>query len=408
MRIVVYPHTMEIGGSQLNAIEIAAAVQQLGHEVTLFAEPGPLVATAERLGLEVRPIPLERRRPSLHVMQLLVDFVRRRGVDVVHGYEWPPALEAWLGPQLRLGTPAVGTVMSQAVAPFLPRSLPLLVGTEQIRRDCARHGHRDVTLLEPPVDVEANSPAIDGRAFRAALGLGPDALLAVVVCRLVRELKLEGLLSACRTIGELAKEGWPVRLAIVGDGPARSEVEEAAARANERAGARVVVLVGPLMDPRPAYAGADVILGMGSSALRGMAFAKPLVVQGERGFWERCDETTLPRFLEGGWYAVGDGGDGAARLRAELLPLLADPELRGRLGRFSRDLVVERFSLAHAARIQIGVYERAVARRGRPAAAELARTAALLGAYKLRRRWERLRGSAATDDFNALRAQQGS
>ena len=41
MRILVYPHDLGIGGSQLNAIELAAAVQRLGHEVIVYGRPGP-------------------------------------------------------------------------------------------------------------------------------------------------------------------------------------------------------------------------------------------------------------------------------------------------------------------------------------------------------------------------------
>ena len=40
MNIVIYTHTMEIGGAQFNAIEIGAAMQRLGHKVLLVAEEG--------------------------------------------------------------------------------------------------------------------------------------------------------------------------------------------------------------------------------------------------------------------------------------------------------------------------------------------------------------------------------
>ena len=102
---------------------------------------------------------------------------------------------------------------------------------------------------------------------------------------------------------------------IVGDGAARAEVEEAAAAANARAGRRVVVLAGQLGDPRPAYAAADVVLGMGGSALRGMAFGKPLMVQGEGGFWELLTPESAPMFLRQGWYGIGSTATGAAAER---------------------------------------------------------------------------------------------
>ena len=402
MKIVVYAHSMEIGGSQLNAIEIGAAVQRLGHDVVLVGEPGPLAATANSLGLEHHVIPERRQRPSLKVMRLLVGLVRQRGIDIVHGYEWPPAVEAFLGPQLMLGTRTVATVMSAGVAPFLPRSFSLIVGTEQLRQSCFSQGYQRATLIEPPVDVFANSPEVDGRAFRTEWDIDLDVPLVVVVCRLARELKLEGLRTACRSIGQMASEGVPVQFVIVGDGPVRGEVEAEAVRANALAQRRAVILTGELQDPRFAYASADVMLGMGGSALRGMAFGKPLIVQGERGFWKRCDEDSIGQFLHDGWYGLGDDDDGEFQLRQQLLPLLEDPVLRARLGQFSRGMVVDRFSLSHAARVQVEVYRQELARRDSPAKSDVVRLVAGLGQYKIRRRWERVRGTAPADDFNAL------
>src|SRR5262245_12407455 len=111
MRIVVYPHDLSIGGSQINAIELAAAVRDRGHEVLVFAVPGPLADHIERLGLQLVPAADARRRPAPAVMRQLTELVRERRIDLVHGYEWPPALEAYYGPFLRRGVPAVCTVM---------------------------------------------------------------------------------------------------------------------------------------------------------------------------------------------------------------------------------------------------------------------------------------------------------
>ena len=402
MRIIVYAHSMEIGGSQLNAIEIGAAVQRQGHEVVLVGEQGPLASKAAALGLDHVLIDDRRRRPSLPVMQKLLGLVRHRRIEVVHGYEWPPAIEAWLGPGLLSEAVPFATVMSGDVAPFLPHKLGLVVGTRQLQRRCVTRGFADVTLIEPPVDVEENSPTFDGSDYRASLGVGFNTVLVVVICRLARELKLEGLISATRAVGQLVREGVAVRLLIVGDGPVRNEVESAVDEANALAGSEAVLLGGEARDPRPAYASADVILGMGGSALRGMAFGKPLIVQGERGFWQLCDDSSVGRFLEGGWYGLGDGGDGAARLREELLPLVREPDLRMRVGSFSRDLVVSRFGLGNAARVQIECYERVLNTARRPAVSEIARTLGGLARYKAVRRWHRMRGTIAGDDFNAI------
>ncbi|WP_206681081.1 glycosyltransferase family 4 protein [Actinomadura sp. J1-007] len=161
MRILVYPHAMEIGGSQLNAVELAAAVRGLGHEVAVVSEPGPLVERVTAAGIEHVPLPADRRRPSPSTVRLLRGLAERRGFDVVHGYEWPPGIEAFHAMRGRRGAAAVCTVMSMSVAPFLPPALPLVVGTEEIRRTVLeRRGGRPgaVHLIEPPVDVAANAP----------------------------------------------------------------------------------------------------------------------------------------------------------------------------------------------------------------------------------------------------------
>ena len=67
MRVLVYPHAMELGGSQLNAIELAAAVGNRGHQVIVLSEDGPLVEAVHRLGLEhVRLDPTVRWLKSIY------------------------------------------------------------------------------------------------------------------------------------------------------------------------------------------------------------------------------------------------------------------------------------------------------------------------------------------------------
>ena len=298
-----------------------------------------------------------------------------------------------------------------AVPSFLPRTVPVTVGTQDLERQAEDAGFSSVVLLEPPVDVAANSPDYDSSSFRAEFGLDSSAPLLAVVCRLAYELKLQGLLAACDAVGELVHAGTNVHLAVVGDGPARREVEEAAEAANKRAGRRAVVLTGQLADPRPAYSAADVILGMGGSALRGMAFGKPLVVQGERGFWELLTPESAPVFLQQGWYGVGSAANGRAsgalKLRQILQALLDDPDTITQLGEYGRALVVERFSIDHAAAVQEDLYARAADASNRPSIPQLAADVAHTGWGVLRhqgprklRRWSGR--NVPTDDFNAV------
>jgi glycosyltransferase involved in cell wall biosynthesis len=411
VRVLVYPHTMEIGGCQLNAVETAGALRDRGHDVSVISAAGPLVELVGRLGLTHIPLdPRSRRRPSPRAAAQLTRLVREQKFDIVHGYEWPPGVEAFAGPRLRLGLPVLCTVYSMAVAPFLPHSMPLIVSTDNIRLRAEAAGHAQVTLVEPPVDTRANSPEFDPGSFRKEYGLDPDVPLLAVVTRLVPELKLEGILAACAAVGNIAASGTPLQFVIAGDGAARAEIEKAAAAANAQANSRVVVLTGQLGDPRPAYAAADIVIGMGSSALRAMAFAKPLIVQGEYGFWELLTPDSAPMFLRQGWYGIGsdagDRGASTARLEKILSGLLVDRAAWPKLGGYGRKLILERFSLDHAAAMHEQLYLAARESPGRPSAPRLGgdilRSGALLATYKVHRKFQRWRGTAPVDDFNAV------
>lgn len=415
MRVLVYPHTMAIGGT-INAIEIAAAVRDRGHEVTLLARPGPLLREADSRGLDrVGLDGAARRRPSFAAVRQLNRLARELRLDLIHTYEWPPAVEACAGPRWRLGVPAVATIYSERVAPFLPRGLPLILAAQKYLEAAAGAGHTPVSVIEPPVDIHANSPDFGPGPFRSGLGFD-DAPLIVAVTRLSHESKLEGLLAACDAVARLAISGVKAQFAVVGDGAARGDLEEAAAAANAAAGRRVVALTGELADPRPAYAAADVVVGMGGSAVRGMAFGKPLIVQGVHGFWRLLTPDTAPEFLDQGWYGVGPPGTGraesAACLERVLRDLLEGTAERERLGSYARSLVTARLSLERAAVAAEEVYAAAVAGAGRPHArrAGLDAVSSWTGAvrHQARRRWQRRRGiPVPLEDFNGPPPPQG-
>lgn len=402
MKIFVYPHDLDMGGSQLNAIEIAAAVRDLGHDVSVYGRPGTLVSRIAELGLPFVESPRPGRRPSAGIVADLRSRIRADGVDVVHGYEWPPALEARIACLGGRAT-SVATVMSMAVAPFIPRAMPLTVGTDQIAATERLAGRRQVSVIEPPVDIHLNRAdgIADLEGFRRQHDI-PLGTQVVVVGRLAAELKLEGLLTAIAVVPTLSRD---TVLTIVGDGPARDQVAAAAATANARAGRRAVVLTGALDDPRPAYELADIALGMGGSALRAMAFAKPVVVQGEQGFWSTLTPQTLEQFRWTGWYGVGDGvSTGATRLEKQLRPLLDDSATRGALGAFARHTVATSFSLEAAAVHQVEIYRRAVDDRGSRRVHPVTDTRAVLdlAAYKVRRVTARRLGRGRSDDFNTV------
>jgi glycosyltransferase involved in cell wall biosynthesis len=240
-----------------------------------------------------------------------------------------------------LGHRAVARALGRADAAFCLTRLdmacvaPLLAGPERLR------------YLPPFVDVPA-AGAADCASARAALAarLGLDAAPAWLVA--VGMMRAGDKLESYRRLGvalaRLTAPDW--RLLVVGDGPARPEVEAALAPIARRVG-----YAGALA-PRAlaaALAAADVCVWPAANEAYGMALLEaqasglPVVAGNERGVPD----------------VVGDGVTGllcppgdAAAFAAAVDRLLIDAGLRRRLGEAARARVAaERSVAATAARL---------------------------------------------------------
>ncbi|MFF5084502.1 glycosyltransferase family 4 protein [Actinoplanes sp. NPDC000266] len=346
MKILVYAHRLEVGGTQVNAIELAASLRDHhGYDPVLFATPGPMVSLASEKGLRFLPAPEPGAHPSPARMRALRAAVRDEKPDLIHAWDWTQTLDAFYGVHLPTGLPLLATVMSMAVPRLIPRAIRTTFGTYELLDQARAAGRDRLGLLLPPVDVHLNAPdAALGKEFRTTHNLAPDDILVVTVSRLVEHLKLESLRRTVEAMTTLGAESPRLRLVIVGDGTARRAIEAQAAAVNEVLGRPAVLLVGAMADPRPAYAAADVVVGMGGSSLRALAFAKPTVVVGEKGFASAFTPSTADKFLYTGMYGLGDGDEGNRGLIAEIRQA-AHPEAAAELGDFSRNFILRNYSL---------------------------------------------------------------
>lgn len=403
MRVLVIPHDMRISGAAINALDLARSVRDRGHEVFVMACEGQLGDMLKETGLPVIHAPAEMgMRPSPSVVRIVRQAVRRHRIDVVHTFDYWATLEGYLGAR---GVPVVGTIMSMG---SLPRYIPPVTLTlgfgdlyDEVR---AERGPARAYLLEPPVDTAVDRrDLVDPDAFREAHGLTPGAPTLAIVSRLARSMKQESIERCIDAVGALDADLPGIQAVVAGGGSAEDELRARADKVNAGLGRRAVVLTGPLADPRAAYACADVVLGMGSSVLRGMALGVPAIVLGERGFTEPVRPDTIPVFDRFGFYGVGTGLDPAADpLHGLLRDLFADADKRAELAAWSHDFVVDRVALERQAGVLEEIFFAARAERRGPTtrAAEytgtLRRTAAHKAAEQLRaRRLRRERAAAA-------------
>jgi glycosyltransferase involved in cell wall biosynthesis len=362
MKILAFPHHLEIGGVQTNAVDLATAVRErFGHETVFCATPGPAAKLIADRGFRLIELARPRMEPSPTLARQVYGIARSERPDLIHAYDNHQIFDAFFGVHLIGRVPMLATNMSMTVQRFLPRSIPITYGTAELADQATARQDAPVWLLEPPVNTDENGPGIvDPTPFRREWDIDDDTIAIVVVSRLVSWLKAEGLLRAVDAVAELARDR-SVRLVIVGGGTLLDELSARAQVANSLAGRTVVTLTGPMIDPRPAYAAANIVIGMGGSILRGMAFVKPAIVLGERGFSQVFAPDTAELFFRHGLYGIGDGTP--ADLRHQLAGLVDDPHRRASLAAFARSTIMERYGLAASATALDDMYRQALAWR---------------------------------------------
>ncbi|MDQ4214263.1 hypothetical protein [Microbacterium capsulatum] len=347
MRVLVILNSLELGGTQINAVDFAWRLRERGIESILI---GPRATADDALSLldyaRTRAVAIESFAPA-DGMSAQARQLRRiadeHDVDLVHVCGmWGSARPTYWGPAIFGRRPWAQTVYEMSVTSVVHRHMPLIVGTEYLAEELDGRPGRTV-LISPPVDLEADMPdAAAGQRFRAANGLGDGPLLGIV-SRLDSRMKATAIATAIDAVRPLAAVG--AGLYVVGGGDAEAALGARADAVNHDLGYEAVRLLGPRADPRPAYAAADIMLGMGGSAARSLAFARPLIVHGEAGWSCLFEERSAAMLARSSFWSADRPERPVEDLVRIAEPLLADPARRAALGAFGRRFAQERFGL---------------------------------------------------------------
>jgi len=361
-KVLVQVNSLALGGTQVNAVDMAAALSTHGYESVVVGPRDTLpqgpslfdVARDRGVALEA----FDREQSTLSAARTMSGLARRHGAELIHIYgSWTGRPALW-GPCLLGRRPLVLTVYEMAVDPLTPRSPALIVGTKYLEEELANR-REGVDLVSPPVDVDRdNQDSVSGSDFVRQLDLDDGSKLIVTVTRLDDSMKAYGVQVAMDAMDRRGARG--AVLVVVGTGDAEERLRLRADEINARHGRRLIVMAGPMADPRSAYAAADIVVGMGGSAARGLSFGKPLIVTGEYGWFSTFTPQTADALFRDSFWSEEAVQDAAGQFLSCVDPLLDDQDLRARLGLFGRQFAVANFSLdAMAARVA-GIYGRSL------------------------------------------------
>jgi glycosyltransferase involved in cell wall biosynthesis len=350
-------------GDRRMARALIAALEAAGRPVELASR----LRSYDRTGHPVR----QRRIEALggRLADHLLRRYRNRPPDrrpqawlTYHAYHKSPD---WLGPSIADG---LGIPYLLAEASFAPKRAagPFArahAATERaIRRAdlvlalTARDTECLTALIAPPAELRRLPPFLDPASFRAAraararhrtelrarFGLDPGAPWLLVVAMMRADVKRDSYLQLAAALGRLRAPAW--QLLVVGDGPARPEIEAALSRFGR------VVYAGALPEAElPAYyAAADLYVwpavreAYGLALLEAGAAGLPVVAGREGGVAEVV--------IDGVTGLLTPAGDPAG-FAAAVDRLLAEPQRRLAMGEAGARFVAEERSLETASAI---------------------------------------------------------
>jgi glycosyltransferase involved in cell wall biosynthesis len=314
--------------------------------------------------------PLRQRRIEALGGRLAARLVRRYRARATppcawltyHAYHKSPD---WLGPRVTqaLGLPYVLAETSfapkQANGPWREghlaseraiRSADLVLALTRLDAECL------APLVAPPAELRLLLPFLDPAPFRAArserarhraelatrCGLDPAAPWLLAVAMMRQDVKRDSYLLLGRALARLQDRPW--QLLVVGDGPARDEIEAELLRV----GADRVRFTGVMTEAElPAcYAAADVFVwpavreAYGLAMLEAAASGVPVVAGREGG---------VAAVVRDGVTGILTPARDLDAFAAATASLLDDPERRGAMGGRAARFVARERSLASAA-----------------------------------------------------------
>ncbi len=387
---------LDVGGAQEVVRSLVPALAECGVQASVLSlRDGPLREPLEADGVRVHVAPGRRRslvrdpRAAGELLRIRRDVTRAvvgERADIIQTHLLSSLDFLMLGVGTRSRRPSVIWTFHNARLDLRPDQLPAGDPTLGLKRRGYRFGYRSASRLAAAlvavsgevgrsvtaelrpapgrlvvipngVEVGRYGRAGDRDAVRDSLGVPRDAFLLACVAKLYEQKGHAVLLDAF----ERLQAAGEVHLALLGEGPLRAQLAERIGAAGLEGR---VHLAGIRADVPSVLAASDAFVlpslweGLPMALLEGMASGLPVVASRVAGTEEVLTGTDAGLMVE-----PGD----AEALRVALERVIADGELRRRLGAAARERVAERYSVAAQAASHAQLYRDVVARRRRRA-----------------------------------------
>ena len=306
MKILILIEIASLGGHALSALTTGRELKRRGHEVVFAGGEGPLRKEIEKefYFQELTYCYEHAGREtyftwdSLKTLKQLSNIVEKWKPDCIHAFD---ARSYILGTILSIQRQvAVNCTLCGGITPYynVPLVGKIIVFCPEQKEKLSRvfgWKERNIEIIRSRLDMEqfdrTQEDEVDRLYREHGININDKNIMMVTNFLGPKVNAIKQVLEAMQIIFGKHND---VRLVIIGGrGEFYQNAQEMRDDINRKCGRERICFTGPIMNAHRFLARSYMVLGVGRSAFEGMAYRKPTVIVGEKGFGGTVSEKTI-------------------------------------------------------------------------------------------------------------------
>lgn len=363
-----------LGGHVLSTFTISRKMKDLGVFPVLAGAPGQLVPSIKDvMPFEKVQIPIYHQGretyftwDSFQAIARLREIIRQHEIDLVHAFDARSYTHVYSAALLE-NVPVVCTLCG-GVDPYynIPHTEHLIVFSEEQKQKMLRqYRWKSERVHVLPTRLDFREILSDDNRLQEkemeAFRLLPKASKIMMISSFDSS-KFRSIFNVLNVAEQTLKQGRDVQFVMIGGrGEYHEKAQEKASQLCEIYGEDRVILTGPVPKAFRLLQEAQIVLGVGRSAFEGMAYGKPTLIVGEKGFAgavsaEMIEELAYFNFSGRNIKAVAP----PETLAIQIESLLSDEALCREIGAFGEKFVFDRVDVEKGGQHILEIYRQAV------------------------------------------------
>lgn len=357
---------LEIGGAETHVVELAKKLNEEGHKILVASNGGVYEKELNEAGIRHYHVPMHKRNvfKMIRSYYLLKDIILKEQIDIVHSHARIPGfICGFLYKKMHFTfvTSAHGVFNTGMGLKYLTNwGQKIIAVSEDIKEYLIRNYDvraKDIYITINGIDTDKFCPASPHLQLKKEFHLENEPVI-VHVTRLDENTTL--VTNQLIEIAPFIQKKIPnIRILIVGNGNAFSNLKKKAEEMNKTLGRECITMTGARTDIAKILSLSSLFIGVSRAALEAMAVSLPVILAGNQGYMGLFSKVMLEEAQENNFCCRGSMESNKEALYQDIERALItlSEEDRRELGSYGREIIKKYYSVSKMAEDCIFAYD---------------------------------------------------